>query len=265
MGGAGGGGKIMNESDIQRLIEKRYAPPAWAALTHVRNQTGFSRATRTADAMAMSLYPSRGLDLIGLEIKCDRGDWVREMKDPAKAEEFVQFCDRWFLVVADESIVQTGELPTTWGLLVAQKARLVCKVEAPKLTPKPIERHLLAGLLRNVTERYVPYASLVDRVEGARSAGYEEGKRDGERDAGRAPAELRRLEERVAAFERESGLSLDKWGSGEVGKRVRLLEHIEFASFGSIADQAEVIAKLAREAETEAKAKVEAARVNAVA
>jgi hypothetical protein len=104
-----------------------------------------------------------------------------------------------------------------------------------------------------------------NRVEGARSAGYEEGKRDGERDAGRAPAELRRLEERVAAFERESGLSLDKWGSGEVGKRVRLLEHIEFASFGSIADQAELISKLAREAETEAKAKVEAARVNAVA
>lgn len=82
--------------------------------------TGYSAGlTRTADAMAMGLWPNTDLELVRLELKVSRSDWLHELKDPTKAEEMKQFCDRWYLVIADESIIKTGELPAGWGLTVA--------------------------------------------------------------------------------------------------------------------------------------------------
>ena len=36
---------------------------------------------------------------------------------PAKADDLCAYCDRWYLVVSDVSIVGKGELPPTWGLM----------------------------------------------------------------------------------------------------------------------------------------------------
>lgn len=84
--------------------------PAWAFVPKVRDAAGFS-ATRTIDAIAMSLWPSRGLELHGHEIKVSRSDWLRELKEPEKAEAFSSVVDRWWLVVSDAQIVAAGELP----------------------------------------------------------------------------------------------------------------------------------------------------------
>lgn len=243
------------ESSLQALIAKRYAAPAYATLLHVRNQTGFQRRVRTADALAMSLYPSRGLDLMGFEIKCDRGDWKRELEDPTKAEEICRFCDRWWIVVADASIVQPGELPSAWGLLVPNDKGLVCKVEAPKRTSEPMTREMLAGLLRNVTETYVPRAGIRDETERKREEGYQLGLKHGRRENDLAPRELARLKATVEKFQRESGLTLQDWDAGKVGKAVALLQRGNGSSFGDfeyIAQQAEEIARLAHEAHAEA-------------
>jgi len=51
------------------------------------------------------LWPSRGLHLMGFEIKAGRGDWLRELKDPGKAEGIAAYCDQWWVVAPAEVIV----------------------------------------------------------------------------------------------------------------------------------------------------------------
>lgn len=169
----------------------------------------------------MSLYPSRGLELHGLEIKVSRNDWLRELKDPSKAEEIARHCDRWWLVVGDAAIVQPGELPPTWGLLVPRGKALVVKTEAPPLTdgPGPLTRPFLAAILRNLAEGQadaVPRSSIEAEVRKARAEGIETGQ-ERERSA------FEELRARIARFEEASGIEIDRWSAGRVGEAVKFL------------------------------------------
>src|SRR5450755_3192083 len=105
---------------VIEALRKMYPHPDHAIIFEFRGGTGLSRESR-ADAIAMDLWPSRGLELIGFEIKTSRQDWLREVKDPEKSEQMKQFCDRWYLVVDDPAIVRgwpEKELPEDWGLMV---------------------------------------------------------------------------------------------------------------------------------------------------
>ncbi len=62
----------------------------------------------------MNLYPSRGLEINGFEVKGSRQDWIKELKSPEKSAPVQRFCDRWW-IVAPAGIIQPGELPPTWG------------------------------------------------------------------------------------------------------------------------------------------------------
>ncbi len=64
----------------------------------------------------------------------------------------MRFCDRWWLVVADRTMVAKGELPPTWGLLAPRAGTLYTIVEAPKLSPEPLSRNFMATLLRRVID-----------------------------------------------------------------------------------------------------------------
>ena len=93
----------------------------WAVARNVPNAAGFD-GTRRADAVAMALWPSRGLELNGYEIKVSRSDWRREIDgDAAKAEAVAKYCSRWW-IVAPAGIVPVGELPDGWGLLESDGA-----------------------------------------------------------------------------------------------------------------------------------------------
>lgn len=85
----------------------------WIIAEHVRSSAGFD-ARRTADALAIDTWPSKGLELHGFEVKCSRSDWLAELRQPDKAETFRRFCDRWWLVTSDRSIVR-DDLPGGWG------------------------------------------------------------------------------------------------------------------------------------------------------
>ena len=54
--------------DLERRLRTRYQAPAYAYLPQVGDSTGYS-VHRHADAIVMSLWPSRGLHLMGFEIK----------------------------------------------------------------------------------------------------------------------------------------------------------------------------------------------------
>ena len=136
--------------EVREILRRRYASPEWAFLEEVRNQTGYQKKVeRYADGVAVNLWPSRGLEVLGFEIKARRGDWVKELKDPSKSVEIQQYCDRWWVVAGGRNIVQPGELPPTWGLMVVHgnggKRRLVCTQEAPKLDSKPLDKFIGAS------------------------------------------------------------------------------------------------------------------------
>ena len=78
---------------LHALVDAYFAGPAWAVLHEVPNATGAGKV-RTADAIAISLWPSRGLEIHGLEIKVSRSDWRRELKQPEKSVPIQRYCHR---------------------------------------------------------------------------------------------------------------------------------------------------------------------------
>lgn len=136
--------------------------PRYAYAEHVKNAAGFD-APRCADFIAIDLWPGgHGCELHGHEVKVSRSDWLHELKQPDKAEAFKRYMDRWWLVVPDASIVKPGELPEGWGILSLVRNKwpgrglpdldghkLRAKVQAPKLTPEPMPREMLATLMRS--------------------------------------------------------------------------------------------------------------------
>lgn len=103
--------------------------------------------TRYADAVAFNLWESRGHSLIGFEIKVSRGDWLRELKSPEKAEPVMKFCDFWY-VIAPRGVVELSELPLGWGLMEAQGSRLVTRQHGKQMQPAELTRGFFASLMR---------------------------------------------------------------------------------------------------------------------
>lgn len=139
----------------------------YAFLTHVRDRAGFD-ARRTIDAVAVSLWPSRGLVIDGFEVKVSRSDWQRELAKPEKAEDTCKVVDR-FWVVAPEGVVHADEdLPPMWGYLAVhggkldpttgavagRKLRVVRQAELlhgdRNTRSRAVSRDFLAGILRAV-------------------------------------------------------------------------------------------------------------------
>lgn len=141
------------------LIRQRYsqisqgAGPRYVVAEHVRNCAGFggygsNPTLRTADAMAVDLWPSTGNLIHGIEVKVSRSDWLTELKDPEKAEAFRPYCDHWWLAVPDAAIVR-DDLPEGWGLLaVGRDGKLRARKQAPKLDRQPMPFGMVASLLR---------------------------------------------------------------------------------------------------------------------
>ena len=133
-------------AQVRAALVNRYRAPEWATFFEVPNSTG-GAAARSADAIAMSLYPSRGLRMHGFEIKVSRSDWLHELKQPDKSVPIQRFCDHWW-IVTPAGIVKEGELPPTWGHLILKGNGFNCGVKAPHLERDPWEPAFIAALLR---------------------------------------------------------------------------------------------------------------------
>lgn len=203
-----------SESDIVELLRRRYVKdsgngPSHVVIPQVRNAAGFD-AKRTADAIGMDLWPSRGLHLKGFEIKRTRADVRKELAQPDKAEAFARWCEEWWLVVADQTHIRADELPPPWGLLIvsydadgAPKGLRTAKAAPIRDVPKEIPKTFLAALLRQAVDEMARPGRLALRAEHDR--GVERG-----RDEARTKlAELEQLRARVDAFKEATGLSID--------------------------------------------------------
>lgn len=202
-------------------LRERYCAPEYALFFEVANGTG-SNIRRFADAMAMSLFPSRGLTMHGFEVKISRSDWRRELDNPHKAEEGnFKYCDHWW-IVTPPGIVQSGELPATWGHLElkttgdlerGQVQKLHIKSQAPRLEAQPMTRSFIAAFLRRADESNSAFIrrQVDEQTRGIRdqlakiSADNETAIRDAVEER---TASHRKLLEKVRAFEEQSGINI---------------------------------------------------------
>lgn len=135
---------------LKDAMRRRFPPEAYALLFEVPNGTG-SAKSRSADAMTVSLWPSRGLEVGGYEFKSNRSDWLRELKNPEKAESFHQFCDKWYLVTTDK-VAKADEIPSGWGWLVLHGGQLRQEKEAELIRRSEWTSEFIAGVMRAATK-----------------------------------------------------------------------------------------------------------------
>lgn len=219
--------KVVTENDVFNQIEKRYAQPEYAIFRQVANSTGFS-VTNYADAIAISLWPSRGLKVIGFEIKVNRTDWLSEKKKPQKAERIAQYCDEWW-VVAPEGVVREEEMPEKWGLYKANAERLTVVKKAEALSPVPLTREFVACVLRRAYEHH-KHTIEPDEFRERVNARVEERIAEKEK---RFKEEITRMEnwekereQKMEEFEKKLGVSLNVWNLPPMAEAINLAKKL---------------------------------------
>jgi len=212
-------------ADVVAALRRKYPAEAYALVEEVGNSTGF-RCRRHADVVLVGLWPSRGLEIVGIEVKVSRGDWIRELQDPGKADPIAKFCDNWIVATGSPGIVKLDELPINWGLLELDTAgRLQCAKVPVLMKPEPVDRGFVAALVRRIVEQATPAA----RLRRARNEGKEEGYKQGQElatmqakhNAERIELDAAALREAIRNFEIASGVQFNLWNAGNVGEAVR--------------------------------------------
>jgi hypothetical protein len=143
---------------LRAAVAAYFPHPEWSLAFEVSNGTG-ANSHRYADAVAMNMWPSRGLAIHGIEMKVSRSDWQRELSDPSKADEIHQHCDFWWLAAAPGVVKDINEIPIGWGYLAlnevkdqeaANAPRLRVKRQAAQIPGRPgdIKRSFVAAILR---------------------------------------------------------------------------------------------------------------------
>lgn len=205
------------------LLEKRFPSGQYALLAEVSDAAGFSRS-RSADGIAMSLWPSRGLGIEGIEIKSFRGDWLKELKTPEKAENIFKYCDRWWLLTTDESIAKLEEIPATWGWMMIKGKTLRTIKEAPSLKPVPLDRHFVAAMMKRATKGMVPMGAIQDKIDEAKKKGEENAKTNETYELRRLREEMSDLKKVMDGFEEASGMKFGRWDNPKkIGEAVKFI------------------------------------------
>lgn len=240
---------------LRLLLRSRYGEARrYAVLEEVADSTGYA-ASRSCDLVAFNLWPSDGLEWQGHEIKASRSDWLREIKDPDKADAFAIYCDRWWIVAGDKAMVQIGELREGWGLMVPGAKGLRVVVGAAKREPKQVPRRLVAAILRRSQESSPGERErllLRDQLSRATGDAVQEQRR-AERERDRLQGELDSLRKGLADFETASGIRVEGYSGKRLGEQVALLGRTQIppyriSEYRRLATTAEGLAREAKEA-----------------
>ena len=183
---------------------------------------------RRCDLISFGVWKSTGNKVIGHEIKVDRGDWLRELQQPDKADAFATYVDAWYLV-APPGVVRLEELRPAWGLLELSRSDSlrVRRQPTPSDSPRPMDRNMLAAILRKVTAKVDEeqiQARIRQALEAARkqfesTAGYREKS---------LVKQCETLKARIESFEKHTGLHIDRYseyGDQSLGKAVKLVRN----------------------------------------
>jgi predicted HicB family RNase H-like nuclease len=215
----------MNQ-DVLDILATKYQRPHWVFMREFRDATGFD-AKRSADALAVGLYSSRGQHIIGFEVKTFRSDWLRELKRPEKADPIARFCDFFNLVVPELSIVNIGELPAPWGLIVVDQAKGKVHIakKAEQLQAQPITRSFMCAIVKQTMD--LAQMPTEKALHEALEAGKQHGRESAKQNESYELRDLRKLKEVADAFTKESGVELSAWEDGKrIGEAVAVVTRL---------------------------------------
>lgn len=149
-------------SSMSELLRQHYNPDGRAMGHLFMPEIGAPGGRRRADLLVapISIAGSKENTLIGHEIKVTRSDVMAELADPTKADPWLRYCTRWYLVVADPALIDGLTIPDLWGVMAPPSGRRTRSMtilrEAPKLTPD--------GDMAPALSRLAAY--MVGRLEG---------------------------------------------------------------------------------------------------
>lgn len=208
-----------DEGAVYSKLRHVFPSPAHVVLSSVRNGTGFSRKQdRTADAIAMSVFPSRGLWMAGVEIKVSVSDWKKELANADKSVEIQRFCHHWY-VAAPKGLIPANEVPETWGLIECESTTAKIAIKAPKLEALPLDMLMLCSMLRRFAESHVAASVVQEKIQEAIDSHI---KREADSDSRRGRAINNHIEA-VKEFQEASGIQIDSYNAGKIGGAVKSL------------------------------------------
>lgn len=221
------------EKEVSRsfpqLLRGKYPRDRYALFFEVPDAVGLDQHRRI-DAVAFGLWKSVGRRIEGFECKSSRSDWLRELKQVDKADPFIAVCDFFWLVTSDSSIAKIEEVPACWGWLSATKSGLRVQRPASRLpgAGESIPRSFLLGVLRKMQDDMLANPDVAAVIE-------ERVQHTTNRLDTRVKWETQNLQRRVAEaqsviakFKEQSGIALDDWRFGDVGKFIRQISELGY-------------------------------------
>lgn len=243
----------LKAEDIARALGRHYGNEAVVAF-EVPDATGFQGKGRRMDAVAVGCWPSRGMYLHAIEIKVSRADFLKEIRDPGKAEAIAQYCDSMFVAVP-KGMVDAEELPKKWGLFEVSGSGSVRLAAKPgKLKIKKIDRAFNAALVRAVVEQQSEEVKLAKRVDKARSDAWADAKEHYESTNETLTEKNRELNAELSKW-RSFGHSYRKLKPEQVGRLLKSLSSLrgDYGALNSLRVSAQAIQKEADAIEEVAK------------
>lgn len=212
----------LTEHDAIEFLHRSLGKEGQLVLPQVRNGTGFTSQTRTADAIVIETWPSRGQSFTGIEYKKSRADWKRELQNPAKADEIGQYCKFW-VVLAPKGLIEVGEVPELWGLWEIKGKRLY-KTKPPAATEyeEPSVSFVCAMLRSN--RAYEPSRFFRQKLECAAEDKVAERHKA---EVKRISENLQELRDKVRKFESATGLSIQYGADDSAVVALEIVRHLK--------------------------------------
>lgn len=131
---------------VLHALRERHHAGAWAFL-HELSSTNGQMPARRFDAWAMALWPSSGFTRVAYEIKLNRIDVERELRQPQKRREALRTSNLFYFVTLP-GLLPVERLPAEAGLLEWFASGLRTAVEAPYRDGASASWPFVAALLR---------------------------------------------------------------------------------------------------------------------
>jgi hypothetical protein len=128
--------------DVIAMLRRHYLPegrpPGGIFAPEIASPCG----KRRADLIWLPTTIAGGRGLVGHEVKVSRADVMTELADPAKADPWARYCDRWWLVVSDPAMVDGLDIPDAWGIMSPPSGRRTRSMTVVRPAPKldPVDR-----------------------------------------------------------------------------------------------------------------------------
>jgi len=241
----------MTSADIFAALRTRYGKEA-VLVAEVADSTGATRSRRI-DAIAIGLWPSRGLYVHAIEIKVSRSDLARELDAPAKADRIARYCDGFWLATPVGLVPDPMVLPSMWGLYeVTADGTTRVRRDAGKIEREAPSLGFVAALARSLVEQHSDEETIKRIRREAEDEGYRRAHAMFEEQIREADERTRAAQATVAGLRNALG-TMDVY---EIGRLRTIVTNLsgQYGSLNAVRVNARQVAEHADQIETLVKA-----------